>query len=272
MGVLDRNVTRTVLDLAGTPVETTRETQTPASDPLAWPLTTTSKFRMGFRGPFSSRHFSFATLNTTVSSVTIQYFDGTNFVDVEDLVDQTMGLTRNGFIHWVNGNDWEMAALAPILDKELFWVELTVDTNLDVGTEVESVLNLFSDEDILRRYYPELVTDTRYLPPGRTSLVEQLMIGTDEVIKRLRQDKIIENETQILAETVNQLCIPATHFTAYAIYLPIAKDDADKQSRDEAFNAGNANLNDVKLTLDFNKSGIIEEFEEDAGDFFIKRG
>lgn len=266
MSVIDRNVTRTVLDGD----EETRKTRTPATDALSFALSSVGNFRMAFKSPFTTRHFNLSVPNTAATTVTIKIYDGTSFVLAKDIVDQTDGFTKSGFISWININDWRLAELDPIPDRELFWVELTVSVDLDAGTELQSVLNLFSDESQLRALYPEIATDTRYLPPGRTDFVEQLKAGTDQVILRLKQDKLIKDESIIL--DINEVALAATHATAWVILNPISRDDADKESAKKAFDDMNSSLNDVRLTMDFNESGVIDEEEEHIGDVFLVRG
>lgn len=267
MALIDRNVTRSVYPT----VETTRLTQTPSGDPLAFPLTTAQTLELAFLGPFNTRHFNMAVLNTTPSVVSVKVYDGNAFIAVEDVVDQTSGFTKSGFLSWINPSGWRMAKRAPIPDRELFWVEITVDTNLDAGTQIESILNLFTDDDTFRAYYPEIATDSRYLPPGRTDFIEQYLAGTSKVILRLKQDHLIEDESQILDDAVNQVTLAATHFAAWAILNPIAVSDEEKEQRDKAFDNGNMELNDVRLNIDFNKTGIIEEHEKAQADTFIVR-
>ena len=274
MSVIDRNITRTLYhaSVPASAIETTHLTRTPSTDPLAFVLTSTGVLRLAFKGPFNIRHFNLSTVNSNATVVSIKIYDGTGFVDAEDVVDQTLGFTRSGFISWINIDNWKKAALSPIDDRELFWIELTVSADLSAGTELQSVLNLFADQDLLEVYYPEMTTDSRYLPPGKSSFIGQLKAGTDKVIKRLKQDKLIEDESQLLEDVVNQVSVAAAHGTASVVLGAIAKDEPDKEAAKEARDAMNDELNDVRLNIDFDKSGKISEAEKDRGDFFIARG
>jgi len=266
MPAILRNVTRTVLDSA----ETTAYTKSPSQDALTFELTASSEFYICFKKPFSTRHFNFDTANTVTGVViTVEYWDGTDWAEVLDIVDQTWGFTRSGFLSWVNDGKWQPRKASPIDDVELYWAKITVDQDLSAGTSLQSVLNLFCDEDMLQAYYPELVTDTRYLPEGRSDFIEQLHAAKEWVVHRLKKDHLIKDENQI--EDINEVAIAATHATAWVILNPIAKDDGDKEKRDEAFNDANRELNRVKIDIDWDESGVIEDDEKDIGNIFIPR-
>jgi len=265
MSVIQRNVTRTVLNAT----ETTSYTKSPSADELTFELDVADNFYIGYKNRFASRYFHFSTLNATARTITVQYWDGTAWDAVEDFVDQTAGFTKSGFLSWVNVSGWNSYALTPIDDKDLYWIKITVNGALDAGTKLQSVLNLFCDENMARVYYPEMISDTRYLPPGRTDYLEQLEAATNLVALRLKQHHIIEDISQVI--DINEVAISAVHAFAYVLLNPIAKDESEKESRDEAEINMNKELNRVKLDLDWDKSGVIETNEQNTGNIFIAR-
>lgn len=270
MGVIERNITRTILDLAGSPVEVSQKTNSLADDPVLLPLLTTSSFYLGFKKRFTTRHFDFLVPNTTPTSISVEFWDGLAWVTVLDVIDQTNGFTQSGFLSWINDAGWKKQTIAPIDDRELYYVRLKVSVDIDAGTSLQSVLNLFCDEDLLRDHYPELVSDSRYLPPGRTSLVGQLKAGKDKVVTRLLQDHIITDESQII--DINPMALAAVHATAEVILTPIARDsEGDLQIMVNARDAKNDELNRIKFPFDVDDSGVIEKDEELIGNVFIAR-
>jgi hypothetical protein len=100
--------------------------------------------------------------------------------------------------------------------------------------------------------------------------MDQLVAAKDLVVLRLKQDDLIRDESEIL--DINEVAISATHATAWIILNPIAVDDGDVNRAKEAFTHFNAELNKVKLDLDYDNSGIIEEAEKNIGNAFIVRG
>lgn len=266
MSLINRNITRTIKNVT----EVTSLTQSINSDTVDFALSTSDKFYLGFQKRFTTRYFDFGVLNATQVSVSVKYWDGAAFVAVQDLVDQTDGFTKSGFLSWqVESNQWEKVSQSPIVDKELYWIEITVGADLDAGTTLQSVLNLFTDDEAVRRYYPELITDSRYLPTGRTNFLEQHLAAKDLVVQRLRADHLIKDEGAIL--DVNQVDIAAIHAFAWVVLNPIARDEGDRLAADTAREDMDRELDRVKLDLDLDESGEIEEAEEAKGNYFLSR-
>jgi hypothetical protein len=186
MSSVHRNVTRTILNST----ETTFKTSTPSADSLAIALTTSDALYVGYKLPFGSRYFHFGVLNVASVTVSVKYWDGSAWSAVEDLVDQTLGFTRSGFIAWQNQTDWAKQALSPLTDVELYWLKITVSGTLTGTATLQTVANIFADDQLLRAYYPELVSDTRYLPDSRNDFLEQYVAAKDLVVLRFEAGRL----------------------------------------------------------------------------------
>ena len=269
MSAVNRNVTRTIKNST----ETTSQTQSVSATTLAFNLTTSEKFYIGFKQPFSTRYFQFGTANASAVTVTLKYWDGATYSTVEDLIDQTAGFTQSGFVSWKNQTDWEKKAQTGISDEELYWIEVTVGTNLDAGCTLQGLVNIFNDSNMLREYYPELVSDTSYLPPSRNDFMEQFVAAKNLVVTRLKKDGIIEDESQII--DINEVAIASVHASAYIILNALATLDGSEVAKERAamaLESMNQELNEVKLDLDLDNTGIIEEDEEEVGNIVLTRG
>ena len=262
--MLNRRVTRTIL---GT-TETTSKTVSPNADTVAFALVTTSEFYVGFHGPFASRYFQMgSTVNAVASVLTVSYWDGSAWTAVDDLLDQTSvaGATfaQSGFISWEPPTGWSKRALTGVdSDIELYWVKLTVSANFTAGTVLQSVLNLFCDDATVRAYYPELITDTGYLPSSRTNFLEQYEAAKNLVVLRLKQRRLIDDESQILDP--NEVAVAAVHAFAWIILNPIARTDEQRSVADEALKNFNKEIGSTALSVDQDKSGTISDAERAA--------
>lgn len=253
--------------------ETTRETTSISATTLAFNLSTTDYFYVGFHERFATRYFNLGTVNTVPSTVVLEYWNGSEWTAVEDLVDQTVGFTQSGFISWLNQSDWAKTTVEPIddedVDVDLYWIRISVTVNLHASTTLQSVNNLFCDAVLLRTYYPELVSDTRYLPPSRTDFIEQFEAAKDLVVLRLKQKRGIKDESQIL--DINEVAVAATHAAAFIILNPIAKSDEEKAKRDEARDLFENELTEAMNSFDADNSGTITEDEKEVETTFIAR-
>lgn len=265
MSLINRNITRTILNST----EKTLYTSSPSSDSLSFAMTTSDAFYVGYKEKFQSRYFFLSTVSAGSATVTVKYWDGTAYTAFDDVIDQTLGFTRNGFISWTlpENATWEKVAQSGVTE-ELYWIKITVSATL-TSAVLQLVDNLFCDAVTLRSYYPELVSDTAYLPPSRTDFMEQFIAAKDLVVTRLKQDKIIEDESQIL--DVNEVAIAATHAAAWIILSPIARDQGDIDRAKQMFADFNRELNQSKKSFDFNNSGKIEDDEKNVGTVVICR-
>lgn len=257
MSLIRRNTTRT----AKNSTETTRETDTPSATTLAFALTASDKFYLAFRKPFACRYFALGTVSDTQRTPVVKYWNGTAFVVVEDLIDQTLGFTQSGFISWVNPGGWKARQAAPFADQELYWIELSVAADLGAATTLQAVLNLFCDEELLRAYYPELVSDSaRWYPPGRSNFLEQLVAAKDQIVTRLKQSRVINDESQVIDP--NEVAIAAVHATAYIIMAPVVRDDEDRQKVRDIYAELTRELGKLPIAVDNDNSGAISDAEK----------
>lgn len=263
MSLVLRNITRTIKGST----ETTLQTKEANADALAFVLTTSDYFYVGSQNKFSTRYFYFGTLNTQAGTLVVEYWDGSAWTAVTDLVDQTQHFTRNGFVSWVNESDWQKKAQSPV-EPELYWIRFTVGANMSASTSLKAVLNLYCDDTLLKKYYPEIISDTRYLPDAGNFL-EQYEAAREKVVLRLKADGIIDDESQII--DVNEVAVAAAHAAAWIILAPITNRETDPRAT-YAERDFYSELNRVKLSLDLDKSGIIEDDEIDYAQIFVPRG
>ena len=254
--MINREITRTILETT----ETTADTQSLEGSALAFVFLASQKFYVGFPGPFAARYFKMGTVNSNSTTITVKFWDGTAYTDVDDLVDETNGFTKDGYVHWQNVDGWEKNAQTPVSDKELFWTEWTVSNDLSVGTTLESVLNLFSTDSDLQVYYPELVSDARWLPDGQTDLLPQHKGAKDWVVQRLISRRVIILESQII--DINKVAIPAVHAAAGLIYSGSGGGEEIQALADTAFEKALDWLADTNFNADENEDGQVSDQEK----------
>ena len=229
-------------------------------------LQTTDSLYLGYHGKFASRYFQVGVANAVVSAVTVTYWDGSAWQAVDDLVDQTSvgGATwaQSGFISWQNKEDWQPRSLTGIdADVELYWIRLQVSVNLTGTAALKSVLNLYCDDALLAAYFPELVSDANYLPPGETNFVKQYLAARDLVVLRLKQRKMISHEAQILEP--NDVAIAATYAAARMILQPIATSDATKDLLKLASDGFEDEIGRINFAIDEDQTGTVTDNERE---------
>jgi hypothetical protein len=209
-------------------------------------------------------------LNTTLVALTVEYWDGTAWQVVSDFVDQTLGLTRSGFISWTNEKDWKKQSLTPINDVELYYIRISSNLDLDLSTSIQSIVNIYSNDDSLRSYYPELVSDTRFLPADRTNFIDQHIAAKELTVLKLKQRKLIKDEKQIL--DINEVATAAVHASAYLILNPIATAESLIELAERALRAFEREVAELSLSVDQDDDGVVDDWErDDVADTLVVR-
>jgi hypothetical protein len=264
--MLYRNLTRTFLNTT----EKTLETRSIEGTPLSFVMTTTDTFYLVSRHRFATRYFYFATPSTGSRTLTVQYLSGESgtWTAVEDLIDETIGFTQSGFISWAipdeNAPDWlytkAASPITALASEELYYLRIKVSGNCSAGTSLQAVLNLFSNDTMLAVFYPELVSDTRWLPSGQTNFVPQHNAAKNLVVTRLIQKKVIQGEQHII--DISELHAAACHACAYLILAPLARDEATTIQKNSALSAMEAEISQANFSIDSNEDGIVSIVED----------
>jgi len=160
---------------------------------------TTDYLYIGFRKPIASLYLNFQTLNTQANTLSLEYWNGTAWVAMVDVYDDTKGFTRNGFIEWsVNqgseygedDSDWDELEVNSITK---YWLRLHPSVKHSSGTEIMGIGIVFSDDQDLSVEVPlimdELFTDANWAN-GETSYIRLHCAARDEIVQYLRNKNV----------------------------------------------------------------------------------
>jgi hypothetical protein len=196
--------------------------------------------------------------------MTVSYWNGSAFIAVDDLQDQTSSggktLAQSGFISWVNKSDWALSTLTGVdTDIQLYWVRITFSVNTTASVILKAVINLFADDQLLQAYYPEFISNASYYPTSRTNYLEQHLAAKDYVVLRMKQRRLIDDESQII--DASSLAIAAVHACAWMILNPIATNEVNREMATRAKAEFENEIQMLQLDVDRNKDGIISDAE-----------
>jgi hypothetical protein len=144
---------------------------------------------IGFKKPINALYLELSTPNAAAVTITGRYNDGTSFLPLIEATDDTKGLTRSGFYRWKRNQTLEDGAdksdeVAVTIDgKELFWYELKVDTDLDVGFTVQGLNMVFADDRDLLGVVPSIMS---YLDDGETNFIKRHQAVRNKIIQKFR--------------------------------------------------------------------------------------
>lgn len=227
-------------------------------------LTTSDALYLGSPGKFTNRHFNLSVPNTTPSTLSVSVWDGSAYVAVANLDDSTNGMTETGFVSWdvpedVDWRSHEQTGFTSTSgeDSKLFWARIEVSADLDGTTAVQSIMNIYADDDMLKVYYPDIVDDSRYLPPGQTDFLRQHQAAKDLCVLRLRQRRVITQEDQVIDRF--EYAEAATHAAAKIILMPIEPEGSPLLLRAEA--SFSNEINELAKSIDVNRDGKVSDTE-----------
>lgn len=242
----------------------TLEMNRPGAKSVVYQLSDTNFIYLGSEGKFASRFFGFEVPNTANEDLVVEYWNGSTWNIVKDLIDQTFGLSENGFVFWTNVEEWR-AQILPGIDKNLFYVRVSATGAMDFALEFDSILDVYSDDKALEYYYPELVTDTRFLPENQTNFIPQHLAAARKCVDELKQRGLIETPDQVIDGM--QLTRAAVHACAMIILRPIVRDDQFLSLYEDAERSFKAAISELSFDVDRNKDGVISEAEKQNVNF-----
>ena len=154
----------------------------PSQDTSTITLDTDHYIYVGYYKPFGEVYLDFSTPNINASSISAEYYSDSaaDWTSI-DIVDETKGFTRNGFIQWSRpeDEDWEESTYD---SDELFWIRFKTS-----ATHSETVYNylgiVFSDDKSLAQHNP-YINDSNMLM-GQSNHLKIHVSARDRIIQRL---------------------------------------------------------------------------------------
>lgn len=236
-------------------------------------LTTTDYLYMGQRHPFNHFYLKMGVANENALTLTLQAWDGDSWVEVVDILDETAGLTQDGFITFVpdkqqswsiddtvdsSGNE-DVTGLGDVTIYDRYWLRLKVSAEMSAGSTLSWIGNIFSTDNDLKTEYPELSVST-YLAAwetGKTSWEEQHVRAAENVISDMISKNVIDYKGQILER--NKLKLAAVHSVAEMIYTGLGDDYEDNRLR--ALGKYKKQINKRLFAVDKNRDGRLSQNE-----------
>lgn len=229
------------------------------------------KILIGNIAPFNHFYAHFITPNTASSTMSIDYWDGNDWVSAVEVIDQTDGFTKNEWVEFVPdkdsgwiGEDTDDSGANHELNSlkiyNLYWIRISFSNDLDAGTELSYIGPKFSDDNDLGSEYRDLVRSAvldRFLS-GKTTWDEQHVQAAQYIIQDLIKKNIIWSKGQVLSR--DQFMLASIHKTAEIIYSAFGDDYKDQRTLSE--NKYQATLSLGQYPVDANNDGRLSYSEQ----------
>jgi len=241
--------------------------------------------------PFSNKFFCLETPNTNTTKATVEIWDGTQWENAVDLLDDSdelysgKSLSTSGVISWKTeidktcwnkeGESEDIPELSTTKIYCFYWLRVSWDSAFSSGTTISHIGYNFNSDDDLYTYYPDLNNqDFRdcfvpTLSPGtKTDWKDQRLAAAANLCEYLRSKQIIYSPAQLLDYEIFKQA--GVHETARIIYggLDTAAYAEDYKRAGERF--GRA-INMKRFNVDKNQSGNLEQCERISNTNFMSR-
>ena len=141
-----------------------------------------------------------------ISDVAVNLCSSVSFENVLDVVDETYGFTRSGFIYFTPNRDsaWTASDTINIIElssfdiRNRYWIKIT---GTFTALEINWIGQIFSDDDDLKDEFPDLCTTEMYDALNVTEHKLRHIRAGELIINQLKTKNIIYNETQLLNRT-----------------------------------------------------------------------
>lgn len=232
--------------------------------------------------PFNHFYIKMGSVVNAITSVmSIQYWDGQDWEDVAEVVDETEALSKSGFVTFTpdKRKQWQMestndqgntiADLSSVKIYDMYWILISFSTNLTANTGIKWIGNIFSDDYDLYSEFPIFNSSAlkTAFESGKTDWQEQHIKAASVVIKDLKEKNIIQNAGNILKK--EEFNLAAVSKTAQIIFGALGDDYTDDYI--SAKTEYGERIKNSKYSVDTNNNAILDVKEKDNQVGFMAR-
>lgn len=232
--------------------------------------------------PFNHFYVNVSTPSVTTSNaITIEYWDGREWIEAYETIDTTRGFTRTGFITFIpkdnkgwtsestNNNGDQITDLTTIKVYDMYWARIKFSLDIPAGFTLKYIGQKFCDDIDLGTEFPSLVSSSMYAAygPSKTNWDEQHCLAAELISDLLIKLEVIENSGQIL---VKERFTKASVMKVAEIIFNSLGDDYIDQS-DKASAQFKERMNLSIYMVDKNKNATLDIKERDNRTGFLSR-
>lgn len=237
----------------------------------------TSYIYLGFHKPFNQLYLYMTTPNGVKEKFTVEYWDGSSWVSVLNLDDDTKSLTRSGFIKWQEADDNTTIEKNTINSIENYFYRISPDAR--VGIDVKGIGIIFSqDRDLYNTRARLDDSDSRLAVTGKDEDYMNVHLDVvDEIVQEIRREgikkyqsendptrlKYYRNITKWDLFDVEEVKLAAKNLALANIYFNLSDSPEDKyfseavRFKDYFYKY----IDDAMVSLDRNNDGRLQQSE-----------
>jgi hypothetical protein len=236
---------------------------------------------IGNIAPFNHFYIKLDTPNTANTTMNLQYWSGTGFNDVAEIIDETNGLTQEGFVTftpdknegWVeqdtSGSGGTIDELNAVEIYDKYWLKITFSDDLDPDCVISWIGQIFSNDDDLATEYPDLVRQNvlTAFESGKTNWEEQHVKAGEMIVRDLIGKRVITSKNQILERESFKLA--SVSKVAQIIFNSFGDDYVDQRA--DAMREYQKRIDKSIYDIDLDGDARLDPYEAKARQGFLSR-
>lgn len=225
--------------------------------------------------PFNNLFFRVGdtTQNAIVDSITIQYYDGTQWRDVVDQLDSTAvsgaPLGRTGVLQFSPNRDYGWMRISDSSDNnapaeiqslniyECYWLRIQFDGGITNGSEIKEISYAFTDTQELNNIDIEINNFYNAFASGKSDWIDEILTASKMMIIDLKRQGLIVDRGQVLR--FDDVFMACTYKTLELIYMNLGPSYVDK--RNDIRSLYEQALNIKRFTFDKDEDGFVDHSE-----------
>jgi len=246
-------------------------------------LTTDDYIYIASERPFNSRYFKLTPYNAESATVSIEIWGSNGWFSAVDVVDETKGFNEDGYIRfnldrdnrrsWTKQDDSKnVTDVGSQVDVfEMYWLRVSFSTDLSGTTALRHIGTLFSSDDDLFSYYPDLRNSGLMAAweTGKADWIEQGFSAANEILRELRRKSITFGRAGFSLMDVGLYNEASIHKTAQIIYAGLGESfDAPEAKAAKAFREA---LDMTYHRVDVTGDGTLSQGEKKLRTGFTRR-
>lgn len=237
---------------------------------------------MGALAPFNHFYVKATAPSVVASNVmSIEYWDGTVWVPAYKVDDETVGLTKSGYITFfpdkqkgwssesTNDRGDQITGLTGLSIYDMYWMRVKLSLNIPLGFTLSWVGQIFSDDNDLASEFPDLVRAKMLLSFGalKTDWEEQHVKAAELIVQDLISSEVISWKGQLLVR--EEFTLASIQKVAQLIYNALGDDYLDQ--RDAAASEYKRRLDKSAFRIDNNSNALLSPQEAVSRTGFMSR-
>lgn len=232
-------------------------------------LSTTKFIYVGQKCPFTSLFFYKGTANSVSSTLKVEYWDGTAWREIADLLDDTVTagapLAKSGSIKWYLDDDYSWQKVFDTTDAsaptelssvkiyDMYWVRISSLDALTSGATAKQLAYTFTSTQELNNYDVEISGYYESFETGKADWIREIITASKLTLMEMKRRGLATHNGQLIE--LDDFNIPTSYKALELIYSNLGPSYAEKRkwAGDEFKNS----LNVQRPVIDTNKDGKI---------------